>query len=138
MKLTLLLFLFVMPCTLLHAQDSIQVATPKIITELSIGKSTDFDAKNIKFIAIKEDSRCPSDVTCMWAGQVTALLEIYSKGTLIEKKEFIFGSDAINPDHMKEILVVDQKTVYAYTIRPHPTSKQQIQPSEYYLELLIQ
>src|SRR5690349_19932998 len=34
-------------------------------------KGTDFE---VKFVGITEDSRCPKDVTCVWAGEVKVKL----------------------------------------------------------------
>jgi hypothetical protein len=31
---------------------------------------------HIKFVEVSEDSRCPKDVTCIWEGRVTAVVEI--------------------------------------------------------------
>lgn len=31
----------------------------------------------IKFLNITEDSRCPSDVVCVWEGQATAVINIF-------------------------------------------------------------
>ena len=30
----------------------------------------------MKFVEVSEDSRCPKDVTCIWEGRVTAVIEI--------------------------------------------------------------
>lgn len=34
----------------------------------------------IRFVEVSEDSRCPKDVTCIWAGRVTAVVEISRGG----------------------------------------------------------
>ncbi len=45
---------------------------------LLIGQSVEITGGNldIKFVEVSEDSRCPRDVTCVWAGRVTAVVEI--------------------------------------------------------------
>lgn len=30
----------------------------------------------VKFVSVPEDSRCPSDVVCVWAGRVTATVQL--------------------------------------------------------------
>jgi hypothetical protein len=34
----------------------------------------------VKFVNVTEDSRCPSDVVCVWAGQVTTQLQVAGSG----------------------------------------------------------
>ncbi len=138
MKKTIFLILFVIPFVSLLAQDSTKVDPPKIITKLKVGNTVDFNTKSIKFLKIVEDSRCPSDVTCIWAGQVKIVIGIYNGEILIEEKELIFGADGISPNHIKEVFKIDQKTVYSYNISPYPSAKTPIIPSEYYLELLVE
>jgi hypothetical protein len=137
MKKTIFLILFVIPFVSLLAQDSTKVDPPKIITKLKVGNTVNFNTKSIKFLKVVEDSRCPSDVTCIWAGQVKIVIGIYKDELLIKEKELLFGANNINSDHIKEVLKIDQKTVYSYNISPYPSAKTPIIPSEYYLELLI-
>ncbi|GAA4276588.1 hypothetical protein [Aquimarina mytili] len=137
MKATLFLLVFIAPLVLINAQDTLKADTPKV-TKLSIGNTIELNSNHIKFIKIKEDSRCPSDVTCMWAGQVTAIIGFYEKGVLKEEKEFIFGAQAINPDAIEEIAKTKEKTIYGYNVSPYPSSKKAIPTEEYCLELLIQ
>jgi hypothetical protein len=35
----------------------------------------------IEFVQVSEDSRCPKDVTCIWEGRVTAVVEISTDGS---------------------------------------------------------
>ncbi len=35
----------------------------------------------IKFVKMSEDSRCPKDVTCVWEGRVSAVVEITTDGS---------------------------------------------------------
>jgi hypothetical protein len=34
---------------------------------------------SVRFVAVTEDSRCPSDTTCVWAGEVKVQLEILER-----------------------------------------------------------
>lgn len=46
--------------------------------ELRVGEKAVFEAVQIQTLAIKEDSRCPSDVQCIQAGTVRVSIEIVS------------------------------------------------------------
>lgn len=44
-------------------------------------RSVDRDALALTFSAVTEDSRCPSDVQCVWAGQATVTLLATADGS---------------------------------------------------------
>ena len=50
---------------------------------LPIGQSVMITGEDlvIKFVEVSEDSRCPKDVTCVWEGRVTAVVEISTGGS---------------------------------------------------------
>ena len=50
---------------------------------LGIGQSVVITGEDleIKFLEVSEDSRCPKDVTCIWEGRVTAVVEILTNGS---------------------------------------------------------
>jgi hypothetical protein len=54
---------------------------------LSVGQMAAVTGENlaIKFIEVTSDSRCPRDVTCIWAGEVSCLIEV-TKGSLAPYK----------------------------------------------------
>ena len=50
--------------------------------QLTPGQSAVFEAEKleVKFVDIAEDSRCPSDVTCVWAGEIVVRLALRVDG----------------------------------------------------------
>jgi hypothetical protein len=46
--------------------------------QLAPGEWANFESENleVKFVGIDEDSRCPNDVTCVWAGEVVVRLAL--------------------------------------------------------------
>ncbi len=134
--ISILLLLFA-PFVLITAQDSIHVDSSRIITKLKVGDSAVFGSKRITFIDVIEDSRCPSDISCIWAGQAKVIIGVYVDGVLKEEKEFIFGAKGINPNNTRAVLITDEKTTYGYDLSPYPSSKSAITREEYCLELLI-
>lgn len=98
--------------------------------------SADLD---LSFVDVTEDSRCPSDVQCIWAGQVSVLVElkIVSSGenlgrfgmTLIGAAES--GTD--NDDHLS----IGGYLVELVNVMPYPISTRVIDPSEYVATLTV-
>lgn len=97
--------------------------------------SADID---LSFIDVTEDSRCPSDVQCIWAGRVSVLVElnIASSGENLGR----FGmtltdveSDSDNNDHLS----LGGYLIELVNVIPYPISTRVIEPSEYVATLTV-
>lgn len=133
----LILILFFFSITSTSAQDTAQVEPPKIITKLKIGESLKLDTAGLKFIAVKEDNRCPSDVNCFWEGQVTILVGISKDSEQLEEKEFTLKGKGANLNTKKEILTTEDKNIFMYKVSPYPHSSSGISEDNYVLELIV-
>ena len=49
----------------------------------------------VRFVAVTEDSRCPRDVTCIWAGEVKVQLEIQESSKAASKVEILEGASTV-------------------------------------------
>jgi hypothetical protein len=109
-------------------------ATPQQIVEpgaeitLAPGATVAVKGKGIKvrFVAVTQDSRCPKDTTCIWAGEVKAQLDILkiSQTWQIELPE---GGNT----------VIDDLRVTLVRVEPQPTSTARIAPQDYRATLKI-
>jgi hypothetical protein len=80
----------------------------------------------VRFLGIVEDSRCPSDVTCVWAGEVKVHLAVSDREKteleLLEGQGITFGA------HRYTVLEV----------RPQPQSERKIPPEAYRVTLRVE
>jgi hypothetical protein len=89
-----------------------------------------------RFVNVTEDSRCPSDVQCIWAGQVSILIEYWRVSSLEKLGTFtltLMGSSSSDSS---------ARTIEGYLVKlervdPYPVSTRQIQPSEYVATLIV-
>jgi len=137
MKYFIYIFLFLSPIYIVAQKSSKKAKAPQIITKLKKGKTINFEGKSIQFLRVVEDSRCPTYVSCIWGGQAKVLIGVYENDTLLEEKLIVIGEKGITPDTIKELLKLGNQTVYGYNLSPYPVSGQKINPSDYYLELLV-
>ena len=81
------------------------------------------------------DSRCPEGVTCVWAGEVSAVVSVYKDSEWVENKTLVFSgkNDNINMQWIVQYLNENQKTINSMTIAPHPKAGKVIKPKDYYL-----
>lgn len=75
---TLSLVAFVLPTILVVCDE--KPTGPEVGSEftLEVGETATLDAAHtsVRFLAVAEDSRCPSRVQCVWAGDGAVVLEI--------------------------------------------------------------
>ena len=100
---------------------------------IRIGESLSVGSNELRaaFIEISEDSRCPSDVVCIWAGQVVVLVALEVGGDDLYSDNLIVGNAEESAkkigDYMVEAIVVD----------PYPVSTGTIAQSDYILTLKV-
>jgi hypothetical protein len=97
------------------AQKPIEV--PTIAFKVPLGETVQFDDVAFSLIEIVEDSRCPSEVTCVWEGRakVTIKIEEIEKGTSMQ--------DVLFQNSRTTVVLETETQVYrAIKLSPYPTS----------------
>lgn len=124
--------LFVLFSFTAEAQNDEERTTPQILSKLSVGNSVMLEdgLTQVTFLKVIEDSRCPTGVTCMWAGQVVFELEITSPNSS-EIVTFKIGSHS-------GVLITTLKEleVFAVSMKPYPKAGDTLDFSTYSLSLL--
>ncbi len=90
---------------------------------------------DFRFVNVTEDSRCPSDVQCIWAGQVSILVE-YSRASTGEH----LGNFTLTlmGGASSDVLVgAEGYLVKLAQVDPYPFSTRQILPSDYVATLIV-
>jgi hypothetical protein len=101
---------------------------------LSIGQSVSLAGGEIgiQFIGIVADSRCPTGATCIWQGEVTAVIDIDFGGT-IHRKSLIEPGLSKTPSQSSF-----QEYRFTYSVKPYPTLDKEIKDSDYRLEIMVE
>ena len=55
-------------------------------------KRVPLKGNHLKLKSIVNDSRCPENVNCVWAGEVSVVVEVYIDKKLMEEKTITFNS----------------------------------------------
>jgi len=85
---SIILLLFV--STLAFSQTDV-AKTPQIIFKIGLGSMVTSDGVKIQFEEVIEDSRCPANVQCVWAGQARVKVNISGPNMPEETLELIVG-----------------------------------------------
>jgi hypothetical protein len=87
----------------------------------------------IKFVAVEEDSRCPANVTCIWAGNAAVRLEFSTSRN---------DRESLTLNTAKSSTLVGERQYHSYRVRllglkPYPRSNQKIAAHDYVVTLLL-
>jgi hypothetical protein len=87
----------------------------------------------VEFAAVTEDSRCPADVQCIWAGNATVRLEVSVNGR---------GSKSLTLNTHRGPSLVDETQYRGYKLKlvqlkPYPRSNRDIAAGDYVATLLV-
>lgn len=90
----------------------------------------DDDRLTLRLLEVPSDSRCPVDVTCVWAGEATVVLTatVANADTRLE----LHSPANATPD-----VSVGGYQVRLLALRPEPRSKEPIAQSEYRVDLIV-
>ncbi|WP_299217664.1 hypothetical protein [uncultured Dokdonia sp.] len=119
-------------CAFAKAQNtSPTTSADALVFKLGIGMHQKINTVEVTFLEVLEDSRCPKDVDCVWAGQAKIKVRIKEKGKAPIEKEFIF--DALG----KDVVLYTSKTsvIKAVRLSPYPNTSMAISDRVYYLEI---
>lgn len=79
-----LILLITILCSIsFYAQSEIKITSKKCIPK----KGFYLRLKNVF-----DDSRCPENVQCIWAGEVSTTIEVYNNNKLVEEKNLTFNA----------------------------------------------
>lgn len=131
-NLSLLLMVFFLCSFPLFAQET--KTDPSYAATLQQGEALKFGNKAVKFKKVISDSRCPKDVTCMWAGEAKVLIEVYGEGDLVEEKVVTIGSSFLPLSLSAEGLQYFLNSSY---LLPYPTTENKSLDKDYTLGIMV-
>lgn len=87
-------------------------------------KGTDLQ---VTFVGVTEDSRCPTDTTCVWAGEVNVKLSMRLGQQAPVASDVLEGRATL----------IEPYRLTVTRVLPEPVSTKKIQPSEYRINLIV-
>ena len=113
-------FTFLFLCfsiSFMTAQEDTPTA-PRIAVKLDLNESIVTRDFNIEFLEVLEDSRCPKDVVCVWAGQARVKVRISGAGIDEQVLELTLGKKDLNVIFTGEDFILK-----AAALTPYPTTE---------------
>ena len=85
---------------------------------------------SLKFIEVTGDSRCPTGVVCVWAGEATCRLRVTYQGNQSELVLTQSGGSEGTQDLLKKYTI-------SFKLEPYPESGQEIGEKDYQLVMTV-
>jgi hypothetical protein len=126
MKKTLYLFLLLFSISF-YAQNETKVTTKKCVPRKGF---------HLRLKAVINDSRCPEGVTCIWAGEVSATIEVYKDKKLVEEKDIIFNATN-RVENIKWFENYLSKKIKGIGVMPYPKDGVTIEPKKQYIRIVF-
>lgn len=122
--LTLFLLLF---SVLFYAQNELKITPKKGIPKKGF---------HLRLKAVIDDSRCPEGVTCIWAGEVSATIEVYKDKKLVEEKNITFTATN-RLENIKWFEKYLSKKIKGIGVMPYPKDGVTSKPKKQYIRIVF-
>jgi hypothetical protein len=100
---------------------------------LSIGQHASVTGEDLAFSfeEVIEDSRCPSDVTCIWAGRISCVIELAHTGS---SYRMTLTEPGLTSEYTTEVY---EEYKLAFHVTPYPEAGKEIGDDAYRLHLIV-
>ena len=89
--------------------------TPETIFNIPLTKTSTHDGVSITLVAVVEDSRCPRDTTCIWAGKAVVKILVRASGEDAQEMTVVFQNES------QSVIATTEDTVFiALKLLPYP------------------
>ena len=97
--------------------------------DIPIGKlvEVEIDGLTLEFLEVTEDSRCPANVVCVWAGQAKVVIAAIDGGRDLGKHELVLDPTGANSNGV----ALGKYSVALVALNPYPSASYSIPNSDY-------
>ncbi len=113
----------------LFAQSEIKITSKKCILKKGY---------HVKLKRVYDDSRCPENVTCIWAGEVSIVIEVYKDKKLVEEKTLLLNTNNSeeNIKWLTNYLPKNSNSIKSITVFPYPKEGQIIESKKQFVNII--
>jgi hypothetical protein len=89
--------------------------TPETVFNVPLTKTSTHDGVSITLVAVVEDSRCPRDTTCIWAGKAVVKILVSGADQELQEITVVFQNES------QSVIATTEDTVFtALKLLPYP------------------
>lgn len=126
------LFVFLTISFSFMAQETTEIRSYSAVMQQ--GELLNFGNRSLKFKDVISDSRCPKNVSCIWAGEAKVLVEIFENGRFLEEKILLVNSKNSTLNFLSEAVAY---SISGIDLMPYPTVQSKNNKPVYSLEMMV-
>lgn len=112
----------------IQAQNQSKITTKKCISS---------EGFYLKLKNVLNDSRCPEGVTCIWAGEVSVVVEVYKDKQFVEEKTLLFNIKNRN-ENLKWFQNYYSKKITSIEVLPYPKQGRKLALKKQYIAVVLE
>jgi len=127
MKKGIMVLLLLFSATL-FAQSEIKITTKKCISKKGY---------HLRLKRVFDDSRCPENVSCIWAGEVSIEIEVYKDKKIVEEKSLLLNTNNSeeNINWISNYLPKNSNSIKSITVFPYPKEGQIVKSKNQFVKI---
>ena len=124
----IVIVLFFLNFVFAFAQTDVKITPKKCIPKKGF---------HLKLKSVFNDSRCPEGTTCIWAGEVSVLVEVYDDKKFIEEKTLTFNSKN-REDNNLWFSKYYSKKIKSASVNPYPKKGVVVKDKKKYIKIAFE
>ncbi len=124
----LLIVLFFLNFIFAFAQSEIKITPKKCIPKKGY---------HLKLKSVLNDSRCPEGTTCIWAGEVSVVVEVYNDKKFVEEKTLTFNSKN-REENNSWFATYYPKKIKSTSVLPYPKEGVVVKDKKKYIKIVFE
>ena len=116
-----------------------QSQKPAKVKVITVKQKVCRSQKGLQFVlkTIESDSRCPKGTTCIWEGEVMAVLQVLEGQKQVEEVIMVFSekNKEANKKWFAKYLPVEKQKIESLRVTPYPVEGSSIKPAGYVIEI---
>lgn len=132
-KILALLLIAISTTVFAQTKQDKPVDVPKIAIKIPLGKTVETNGYSITFLEVLEDSRCPTNVTCIWEGRVKVKVKVQADGKDAKTEQLIFGATRSGEDKNHKFFSSEAIKLEGMKVTPYPNTEKDKKENGYTL-----
>ena len=124
----LVIVLFFLNFDFTFAQTEVKITQKKCIPK---------KGSHLKLKRVLNDSRCPEGTTCIWAGEVSVLVQVYNDKKFIEEKTLTFNSKNREENNLWFSRYYSKK-IKSIGVNPYPKQGVVVKDKKKYIKIVFE
>jgi hypothetical protein len=89
---------------------------------------------HLQLKSVFDDSRCPEGTNCVWAGEVSAIINVFNNKKIVEEKTIVFNFKKLE-ENKKWFQNYYSKKIKDIQVLPYPKEGVEIKSKNYFIQI---